>query len=70
MVKRLEEACFGFKFIFWLLPCEFRETTFLSVPQFPTLRRDNNGFVLHEFVKRIKLRDMGPETEEALNKCC
>ena len=69
VIKKLKEACFGFEFIFCLLMCEFQQAAILSLSQFPIFKRVNNNFVLHEVVKRIKLRNMGLETQEALNNC-
>ena len=60
---------FVFEFIFCLLMCEFQQAAILSLSQFPIFKRVNNNFVLHEVVKRIKLRNMGLETQEALNNC-
>ena len=68
MIKKLKEACFGFEFMFCLLMSEFQQAAILSLCQFPIFKRVNHNFVLHEVVKRIKLRNMGLETLEAINK--
>lgn len=69
VIKKLKEACFGFEFIFCLSMCEFQQAAILSLSQFPIFKRVNNNLVLHEVVKRIKLCNMGLETQEALNNC-
>lgn len=50
------------------MKCEFQQAPVLSVPLFPIFKRNNNSFASRD-VKRIKLCEMGPETQDVLNKC-